>query len=227
MKNTEQTINQEISRRIKILRKEKKITQQQLADCTGITIKSIQNYENAVREPNSKAMAALESFFQVSGSYLRGETNERVIREAKQMKKNEQTINHEISKRIKLLRKEKGLTQAELAKKIGLGTPTIIGYENCKREPNSKAMAALESFFKVSGSYLRGETDERQYDSENVLTSKKTLDNEELDLLYNLVFKEIMWAERLAENFDLNSKENVDTKASLVKLAAKLMCMKN
>ena len=44
---------------------------------TGISLKSIINYENKVREPNSKAMAALENAFNVSGSYLRGETEER------------------------------------------------------------------------------------------------------------------------------------------------------
>lgn len=66
-----------IAKRIKDLRKEQGLTQQQLADNTGITLKSIQNYENAVREPNSKSMAILEKFFNVSGAYLRGESLER------------------------------------------------------------------------------------------------------------------------------------------------------
>ena len=62
---------------MKQLRKEYGFTQKELSDITGISLKSIINYENKVREPNSKAMAALENAFNVSGSYLRGETEER------------------------------------------------------------------------------------------------------------------------------------------------------
>lgn len=66
-----------ISARLKILRAEKKITQRQLASNTGLSYRSIVDYENKNREPNSKAMVALEQFFNVSGAYLRGETDER------------------------------------------------------------------------------------------------------------------------------------------------------
>lgn len=66
-----------IADRIKMLRKELNLTQVQLSVETGITLKSIRNYENCVTEPNSKNMAALERFFDVSGDYLRGETNNR------------------------------------------------------------------------------------------------------------------------------------------------------
>lgn len=58
---------------IKLFRNKNGLTQQQLADRTGLTLKSIRNYENGVREPNSKAMVALEKFFNVSGEVLRGE----------------------------------------------------------------------------------------------------------------------------------------------------------
>lgn len=63
-----------IAERIKLLRNEKGLTQKQLADMTGISYKSIINYENAYREPNNIALKTFESFFDVSGAYLRGET---------------------------------------------------------------------------------------------------------------------------------------------------------
>lgn len=66
-----------IAENIKMLRKEKKLTQQQLADLTGITLRSIRNYENAIHEPNAKSMSSLEKFFDVSALFLRGETNQR------------------------------------------------------------------------------------------------------------------------------------------------------
>lgn len=64
-----------------------------------------------------------------------------------------------VATNLKLLRKDAGLTQRELAQKVGLPLRSIINYENGLREPNSKAMAALERYFNVSGEYLRGEID--------------------------------------------------------------------
>lgn len=62
-----------------------------------------------------------------------------------------------VSDKLKLLRLAQGLSQAELAEKIGLSMHSINSYESDRREPNSKAMAALERYFNVSGAYLRGE----------------------------------------------------------------------
>lgn len=64
-----------------------------------------------------------------------------------------------MGQRIQELRKHKGLTQTELAKEIHVSMAAIRNYENNLREPNSKAMAALERYFGVSGGYLRGETE--------------------------------------------------------------------
>lgn len=64
-----------------------------------------------------------------------------------------------MGQRIQELRKAEGLTQDQLAQKIGVSMAAIRNYENGLREPNSKAMAALERYFRVSGEYLRGEID--------------------------------------------------------------------
>jgi len=67
--------------------------------------------------------------------------------------------NNGISARIKELRKEKGITQKQLSQLTGLGYNSIIGYENARREPNSKAMAALEEYFNVRKELLKKYTD--------------------------------------------------------------------
>lgn len=64
-----------------------------------------------------------------------------------------------MGQRIQELRRAEGLTQDQLAQKIGVSMAAIRNYENGLREPNSKAMAALERYFRVSGEYLRGEVD--------------------------------------------------------------------
>lgn len=67
----------------------------------------------------------------------------------------------ELAKRIRDLRKKDGLTQAQLAQKIGLREAAVRSYENGLRKPNAQALAALEAFFDVSGDYLLGKTDDR------------------------------------------------------------------
>lgn len=96
-------------------------------------------------------------------------------------------IRENIALRIKELRNENHMTQKDLAEKTGLSLSTIIGYENKKREPNSKAMAALEKIFNVSGAYLRGETTERnpisKWDDEEYMN---TLEEEYYTLVKSL-----------------------------------------
>ena len=58
-----------------------------------------------------------------------------------------------MGQRIQELRKDAGLTQEQLAQRIGVSMAAVRNYENGLREPNSKAMAALERFFKVSGDF--------------------------------------------------------------------------
>lgn len=49
----------------------------------------------------------------------------------------------EVGKRIKEWRHALGLTQDEFARRSGIPKRTIVGYENCEREPGSKALAAI------------------------------------------------------------------------------------
>lgn len=72
-----------MSKRICELRKKLSLTQKQLADETGLSLSAIKSYETAKREPNSKAMAALEQYFNVSGGYLRGDTDDPTPPDAK------------------------------------------------------------------------------------------------------------------------------------------------
>lgn len=84
-------------------------------------------------------------------------------------------MNNNIGKMIKELRQDKNLTQKELAEATGLSLSAIKNYENSNREPNSKAMVALEKFFNVSGEFLRGKLDKETF------YRKSTLINSNLD----------------------------------------------
>lgn len=61
--------------------------------------------------------------------------------------------------RLKLLRKEKGLKQSELANILGVTERTIRYYEFNEREPDLSGLNSLADFFEVSIDYLTGRSD--------------------------------------------------------------------
>ncbi|MEW6770244.1 MAG: helix-turn-helix transcriptional regulator [Bacillota bacterium] len=67
-----------------------------------------------------------------------------------------------IGERLAALRKEKGLSQAKLAKLLNLGTSTIANYELNKRTPDPATLKRLADFFDVSVDYLLGRTERRE-----------------------------------------------------------------
>jgi transcriptional regulator with XRE-family HTH domain len=63
--------------------------------------------------------------------------------------------------RLRLLREERKMTQAELAKKINVSTPTITEYEIGKKTPRPDKLIKFAEFFDTSVDYLLSHTDER------------------------------------------------------------------
>ena len=58
--------------------------------------------------------------------------------------------------RIKELRQSKGLTQAELAQKVGISEQAVSFYENDRRKPKMETWNKLADFFNVSVPFLQG-----------------------------------------------------------------------
>jgi transcriptional regulator with XRE-family HTH domain len=64
------------------------------------------------------------------------------------------------STRLEKLRERNGLTQKELATKLGIARTTYSGYENGAREPDLVTLNKIADFFDVSVDYLLGRTDD-------------------------------------------------------------------
>ena len=62
----------------------------------------------------------------------------------------------EFSENLKKLREEKGISQTELAKRLGVNKSLISGYENMERLPSLNALAKLSYQFGVSMEMLLG-----------------------------------------------------------------------
>lgn len=63
-----------------------------------------------------------------------------------------------IGKKLKKLREEKGLKQADIAEMLGVSRTTYTQYETEKSEPDLKTVAKLADFFEVSVDFLLGKT---------------------------------------------------------------------
>ena len=63
--------------RLKLLRNEREISQQALADAIGVSQQSVNKYENHAVEPDIKTLMAMARFFGVSTDYLIGATQVR------------------------------------------------------------------------------------------------------------------------------------------------------
>ncbi|WP_237268857.1 helix-turn-helix domain-containing protein [Thermoanaerobacterium thermosaccharolyticum] len=70
-------------------------------------------------------------------------------------------------KRIKELRKKKGLTQKALASYLGISDRAIGYYENEQRTPPPDILQKIADFFNVSVDYLLGRTDKKNIDAAN------------------------------------------------------------
>lgn len=90
-----------------------------------------------------------------------------------------------IAKRIRELRNEKQLTQANVADSIKINRVTYNGYENEKAEPNAEVLKRLAFFYDVSMDYLCCLTDNRfgRYTSEE----KEEKANAEIENIQNQI----------------------------------------
>lgn len=78
--------------------------------------------------------------------------------------------------RLRELRKERGLTQAELAKLLSIGESTISFYESGKRQPDYETLIRLADFFNVSVDYLIGRTDNKNNSGIETLAAHRSDD---------------------------------------------------
>lgn len=79
-------------------------------------------------------------------------------------------------KRMSYLRKDKGLSQAELSKILGISQQAVSKYENGTREPDNKTLISIASYFGVTTDYLLGTSDiKKPYDNDpNLLPEEFT-----------------------------------------------------
>ena len=114
-----------LSQTLKKLRKKHNITQQELADYTGLSLSAIGSYEKGVREPNAKAMRALENYFCVSAEYLYGRTEENTFYEDEEIQIVANLFKHKFDGYSKKIM-ERPKSERQLFNDILMSTITLI-----------------------------------------------------------------------------------------------------
>lgn len=69
----------DLSVRLRQLRTDKHLRQEQVADLIGVTKSAISAYENDIRQPSYDILVRFANLYRVSTDYLLGRTDDRVI----------------------------------------------------------------------------------------------------------------------------------------------------
>ena len=145
--------------KLKILRKKRGLTQQEVAEFLEMTQPVYQKWETGRTEPNFEKISMLACIFDVSIDYLLSEyseiSKERYLKFLKKRKKEEEKKNL-FSVRLKELRLQHGFSQEELAEQIGIKQNSYSDWENGKCKPNYEKLEKIADFFGVSLDWLFG-----------------------------------------------------------------------
>lgn len=136
-----------IGRRIKELRTENGLTQQELAKILNVSSMSISFYENEQRKPDSEFIIACSRFFDVSTDYLLGKTYKRRIPREERF--------GAFSKRLKHVRELKGISQRQAAEDLNISPQNLSYYEN-GRDAGYGLLVRMARYYDVTVEYLIG-----------------------------------------------------------------------
>lgn len=125
---------------IKELRTEAGMTQEEHGMLLNVQNAAVSKYESGKVPLTGETLLKLSKIFNVSTDYLLGAEEGNTM----------------IGGKIAELRKEQGLNQKELAKKIGVSRSALSLYEIDRREPDLETVKKIASLFGVTTDYLLG-----------------------------------------------------------------------
>jgi transcriptional regulator with XRE-family HTH domain len=163
-----------IGKRLKELRKEHKLSRENLSQKLDISYSSMSKYETDERTPPPDILGKIADFFNVSTDYLLCRTNDRRFAKG---------TSH-FSDRLKDLRKIHNLKLNELADKIGIQPRIMQFYEEIEEIPSLTALHKIADYFNVSIDWLLGKTDNPERQPHDSSTTIAELDDKEIKLMF-------------------------------------------
>ncbi len=120
-----------IGERINKIRKQKGMTQKELAEKLGVSYVMISQYEHGIRKPKIKMIKNIAAALNVEYTELLCDDSEYNA---------ESTT---IGERIRMYRKEKRLTQKQLAEKANIAETSVVNYETERRAPSVETIKKI------------------------------------------------------------------------------------
>ncbi len=134
---------------LKTLRESSKISQDKLSKIIGVSRSTVAMWETNSSQPDIDTLIKLANFFNVSLDYLLERTTEPLPEKKEGMQM-----------RAKDIRNELNISQADVAKHIGVSQQAYANYERGARQPDIDTLIKLANFFNVSLDYLLERTTE-------------------------------------------------------------------
>ena len=105
---------------------------------------------------------------------------------------NEKNFRHEIGQRIKKMRTNHNLTQAQLAESLNISVNFLSEIENGKKGLSQETICKICNFFDISADYLLMGKDET-YSYQTIINIAESMTMEELDIVieYLIALKKI------------------------------------
>ena len=131
------------------------------------------------------------------------------------------------------LRTSAGLTQVEMARKLGISRSTIGMYETGAREPDFETLEKIADFFNVDTDYLLGRTDKitilpetagQNYLDSKTLTSK---DERDIEKILDSTREQLLTQEGLMFEGDPATPEAIDSILSAMQIGMEMAKKKN
>lgn len=144
--------------RFEELRLDKSLKQKDIANILGVKENTYSKWENCINDISLEMCNNLANYYNVSIDYLLGISN--------QVKEDRVFINRKInyeklSQMLYNIRKEKRLTQRQLAEKLGYPTNTYAQYERWQRIPTTLKLLNISNYYEISFDYLVGRTNKK------------------------------------------------------------------
>lgn len=94
------------------------------------------------------------------------------------------------AERIAALRQKRGMTQSQLAKRLGVSRACVASWENCVHMPKASMLCAMSECFRVSLDYLCGCADTEHADTYICIEELNEIGKEMLLRYYNFLLEQ-------------------------------------
>jgi len=128
-----------------------------------------------------------------------------------------------LGKRLKTIREDNGLTQEELAKKMGVSQRTVSSWECDRNIPDMNTYKHLSEIYDCSIAYITGTKESRELSMQDIMTALNRFDIDDLEEIAAYI-KHIIKEKK--ELFDMK-RESEELKMKLAEYEKRIKILEN